>query len=355
MTLPVINVIMIPVVWVELSRSFGKNSYTDTLLSIVTLGFFNYYLNYFTDVKYVTNREINPKSSNGEWTSSLIFAIVAATIIHTYFIQPYTIPTSSLEKTLLVGDFLFVSKVNYGARVPMTTIAAPMVHDTLPFIKKKSYLNMKQIPFITELPYLRFFGFEKIKNNDIVVFNWPVDTMVNMFYTDKNYYKPIDKKTNYVKRAVGIAGDTLEVINGYVFINGEKNILPDEAKLQFSYLVQPKRNRFSKKIMINNYDITDAFGIINQNNTYKFMGISENALNKFKFHPNVDWIIKDTLTRGYRDSTVFPQSENYEWNNDFFGPIYIPKKGETIEINRNNIPLYKRLIDVYENNDLLIN
>ena len=267
LTLPVINVIMVPVVWVELSRSFGKNSYLDTLLSIITLGFYNYYLNYFTKVKYVENRGLNPKSSNGEWTSSLIFAIVAATIIHTYFIQPYTIPTSSLEKTLLVGDFLFVSKINYGARVPMTTIAAPMVHDTLPFINKKSYLNKEQVPFISELPYLRFPGFEKIKNNDIVVFNWPVDTMVNMFYTDKNYYKPIDKKTNYVKRAVGIAGDTLEVINGYVHINGEKNILPKEAKLQFSYLVQPKKNRFNKKIMINKYDITDAFGIIDQNNT----------------------------------------------------------------------------------------
>ena len=368
LTLPVINVIMIPVVWVELSRSFGKNSYLDTVLSIVTLGFYNYYLNYFTKVKYVENRDLNPKSSNGEWTSSLIFAIVAATIIHTYFIQPYTIPTSSLEKTLLVGDFLFVSKINYGARVPMTTIAAPMVHDSLPFtkgffgkdiygkpIKAKSYLNKEQIPFISELPYLRFPGFEKIRNNDIVVFNWPVDTLFNMIKrTDKNYYKPIDKKTNYVKRAVGIAGDTLEVINGYVYINGEKNILPDEAKLQFSYLVQPKRNRFSKRVMINNYDITDAFGIIDQNNTYKFMGISDNALNKFKFHPNVEWIVKDTLPKGYRDSSVFPQSENYEWNNDFFGPIYIPKKGETIEINSSNINLYKRLIDVYENNNLLI-
>ena len=138
LTLPVINVIMIPVVWVELSRSFGKNSYLDTLFSIITLGFYNYYLNYFAKVEYIVNRDLNPKSSNGEWTSSLIFAIVAATIIHTYFIQPYTIPTSSLEKTLLVGDFLFVSKINYGARVPMTTIAAPMVHDTLPFINKKS-------------------------------------------------------------------------------------------------------------------------------------------------------------------------------------------------------------------------
>ena len=352
--LPVINVIIIPVIWVELSRSYGKNNYVDTLLSVLTLGFYNYYLNYFVSVEYINNRDTNPKSSNGEWTSSLIFAIVAATIIHTYFIQPYTIPTSSLEKTLLVGDFLFVSKINYGARIPMTTIAAPMVHDTLPFLKTKSYINKEQIPVISELPYLRFPGYQKIKNNDIVVFNWPVDTMVNMFYTDKNYYKPIDKKTNYVKRAVGIAGDTLEVINGYVYINGNKNKLPDEAKLQFSYLVQPKKNRFSKKVMINKYDITDAFGIINRKNTYKFMGMSDTALNKFKYHPNVQWIVKDTLPGGYRDSTVFPQNENYNWNNDFFGPIYIPKKGKTIEINTSNMPLYKRVIDVYENNDLFV-
>ena len=212
--IPVINVIIIPVIWVEISRSFQKNSYVDTSLSIISLGFYNYYLNYFTNVEYVQNRDTNPKSSNGEWTSSIIFAVIAATFVHTYFMQPYTIPTSSLEKSLLVGDFLFVSKFHYGARVPMTTIAAPMVHDTIPFIKRKSYLNKEQLPFIAELPYLRLPGLQKIKRNEIVCFNWPVDTMVNMFYTDKKYYTPIDKKTNNVKRAVGIAGETTEVNNG---------------------------------------------------------------------------------------------------------------------------------------------
>ena len=121
--IPVINVIIIPVIWVEISRSFQKNSYVDTFLSIISLGFYNYYLNYFINVEHVENRNINPKSSNGEWTSSIIFAVIAATFVHTYFMQPYTIPTSSLEKSLLVGDFLFVSKFHYGARVPMTTIA----------------------------------------------------------------------------------------------------------------------------------------------------------------------------------------------------------------------------------------
>ena len=350
--MPVLNTIIIPVIWVELSRSFKKNSYTDTFLSICTFGFYNYYLNYFETIEYVEDRDINPKSSNGEWTSSIIFAVIAATFVHTYFMQPYTIPTSSLEKSLLVGDFLFVSKFHYGARVPMTTIAAPMVHDTIPIIKTRSYLNKKQLPFLAELPYLRLPGFQKIKRNEIVCFNWPVDTFKNMYFTDKYYYKPIDKKTNYVKRAVGIAGDTLEVINGYVYINGEKNQLPKRAKLQFSYLVQPKKNKFNQKVMIYNYDITDRFGPINSNYTYKFMGISDASLEKLKKDTNVEWIKKDTLPKGVKDPSVFPQKPSYNWNNDFFGPVYIPKKGTTIEINKDNIPIYERLIKIYENNDL---
>ena len=209
---PIVNLIMFPVIWVETARSFGKNTYKDTFLAFITLGFYNFYLNYIEDVKYVEGRDLHPKSSSGDWVSSILFAIVAATIVHTYFIQPYVIPTSSLEKTLLVGDFLFVSKMHYGARTPMTTVATPMVHDTIPFIKKKSYLSRPQ------LPYFRLPGFEKIERNDIVVFNWPVDTMLDMRHTDKHYYKPIDKKTNYVKRCVGVAGDSLEVRNGYVFI-----------------------------------------------------------------------------------------------------------------------------------------
>ena len=274
--LPVINVLMLIVIWVETVRSFGKNSYIDTVLAVISLGFYSYYLNYFSDVKYVENRSLNPKSSSGEWTNSIIFAIIAATFVHNYFMQPYVIPTSSLEKSLLVGDFLFVSKFHYGARIPMTTVAAPMVHDTLPLINKKSYSTK------LELPYLRLPGFQKIKNNDIVVFNWPVDTMLNMFYTDKYYYKPIDKKTNYVKRCVGIAGDTLEIRDGVVFINGNKNELTDRADLQFSYLIQPKNRTFGKKEMVNNYGITDPFGIINRQNTYKFISISDNTVDKFK-------------------------------------------------------------------------
>ena len=138
--LPVISLIMSIIIWVETARSFGKNTTTDTILSIVTLGFYSYYLKYFTDLKHIEDRSLKPKSGSGEWFSSILFAIVAATIVHTYSLQPYVIPSSSLEKSLLVGDFLIVSKMHYGPRVPMTTVGLPMVHDTIPILNKKSYL-----------------------------------------------------------------------------------------------------------------------------------------------------------------------------------------------------------------------
>ena len=147
--IPIINLLMFPILWVETIRSFGKNSNMDTILVIATLGFYIYYINYLVDVEYIEDRSLKPRTATGEWVSSIAFAIIAATIVHTYVMQPYTIPTSSLEKTLLIGDFLFVSKFHYGARVPMTTVAAPMVHDTLPFVKIRSYLNKPQVTLFT--------------------------------------------------------------------------------------------------------------------------------------------------------------------------------------------------------------
>ncbi|WP_346881110.1 signal peptidase I [uncultured Algibacter sp.] len=361
--LPIVNLIMLPVVWVETARSFGKNMPVDTVLAVVTLGFYNYYLNYVADVTYVEDRSLKPITSAGDWVSSILFAIVAATIVHTYFIQPFTIPSSSLEKSLLVGDFLFVSKFHYGARIPMTTVAAPMVHDTIPKLGIKSYLfddnfsNRKSSwKNKLQLPYLRFPGFEDIERNDIVVFNQPADTLLDMnnFNPDRNYYKPIDKKTNLVKRCVGIAGDSLEVRNGFVYINGKKNELPDRAHLQFSYYVQPKNSQFNPALLKKRYDITDNFGIINNQNTYYFSAISDEALAKFKNNPNVASIKPNIKEKGVRDSNIFPHDPNYNWNVDFFGPLYIPEEGKTININLEVLPLYKRVITEYEGNTLQV-
>ncbi|WP_295984509.1 signal peptidase I [uncultured Algibacter sp.] len=361
--LPIVNLIMLPVVWVETARSFGKNTTLDTVLAFVTLGFYNYYLNYIADVNYIEDRSLLPNTSGGDWLSSILFAIVAATIVHTYFMQPFTIPSSSLEKSLLVGDFLFVSKFHYGARVPMTTVGAPMVHDTIPVLNKKSYLfndhfEERKMSWKNklQLPYLRFPGFEKIDRNEIVVFNQPADTLkdMNVFKPDRNYYKPIDKKTNLVKRCVGVAGDSLEVRDGYVYINGKKNELPDRAHLQFSYLVQPKTNTFNPNFIKDRYDITDGFGIMNSQNTYYFSAISDEALSRFKNHPNVASITPNKQEKGVRDSDIFPHDPNYNWNVDFFGPLYIPEEGKTIDINLEVLPLYKRVITEYEGNTLQV-
>ncbi len=392
---PVVNLLMFPVIWIETIRSFGFYSKKDSLLVIITLGLYICYINYATDNKYIENRSLKPRSELGEWISSLAFAIIAATIVHTYFMQPYTIPTSSLEKTLLVGDYLFVSKFHYGARVPSTVIAAPMVHDSLPLVGMKSYVGRPQLPY-TRLP-----GFQKIKNNDIVVFNWPADTLKTMWgdNSGKFTYKPVDKKTNYVKRCVGIAGDSLEIKNGYVYINGKKNELPNRTKLQFFYtytsktpinnktypnFLRDKERSYVYKIKTEYWKNTKVQKALHQaGNLTKIGGDSlytevaggvaqslsqrlkmEIIDTKININLTDDEVVKlktysqtisvKKINHGV-DNAIFPHIESNQWSQDNFGPIYIPKKGVTVKLDTKTLPYYKQIIKRYENNDLEIN
>ena len=399
--IPVINQLMFPIVWIETARSFGFNKRKDTALVLLTLGFYLFFINYATNSTYKLNRSLKPRTALGEWVSSIAFAIIAATLVHTYVMQPYTIPTSSLEKTLLVGDYLFVSKFHYGARVPTTTIATPMLHDSIPTAiisekNTKSYLNKPL------LPYLRIPGFQKIKRNDIVVFNWPVDTLVHWMDPSKGTdFKPLDKKTNYVKRCVGIAGDTLEVRDGYVYINGKQNILPDRAKLQFYNRVYSEKglstqkllrytdkeferkfiinftsqNQFEKvmryatnnpeKIKDNQFIITTSDEGIPQwiINGYRLdikeistkirkANITDEIAAKLRKDSEVDSVVKVINPKGNKGNNMFPLTTNLSWNTDNYGPIYIPKKGTTVPLNMNSIPFYERIIEDYENNQL---
>ena len=399
--IPVINQLMFPILWIETARSFGFNKRKDTALVLLTLGFYLFFINYATNSTYTLNRSLKPRTALGEWVSSIAFAIIAATLVHTYVMQPYTIPTSSLEKTLLVGDYLFVSKFHYGARVPTTTIATPMLHDSIPtsIVSKKntkSYLNKPL------LPYLRIPGFQKIKRNDIVVFNWPVDTLVHWMDPSKGTdFKPLDKKTNYVKRCVGIAGDTLEVRDGYVYINGKQNILPDRAKLQFYNRVYSEKgfstqkllrytdkeferkfiinftsqNQFEKvmryatnnpeKIKDNQFIITTSDEGIPQwiINGYRLdikeistkirkANITDEIAAKLRKDSEVDSVVKVINPKGNKGNNMFPQATNLSWNTDNYGPIYIPKKGTNVPLNMNSIPFYERIIEDYENNQL---
>lgn len=344
--IPVINLFMFPIIWIETLRTFGKKSTLDMVLGVVTLGFYIAYVNYTQETTYHANRDLKAPNKTMDTLGSLSFAVVVATLVHTYFIQPYTIPTSSLEKSLLVGDFLFVSKFHYGARTPMTPIAAPMVHDTLPIIKTKSYLAKPS------LPYFRFPALQKIERNDIVVFNWPADTLFHMYKAaDKRYDKPIDKKTNYVKRCTAIPGDKIEIKDGIIFINGKESILPERAKPQYSYKVAwdgktPVDLDYIKKEL----NITDAFGQIAKD-TLIFSALPQASVDRLKNIPGLTKV--ERIIHKETDKSIFPGTK--DWNVDNLGPIYIPEAGKSVELNKETLPFYKKVIGEYEGNDLKVN
>ena len=347
--IPIINLIIFPVVWVETLRSFGKRSGLDTFLVLITLGLYLYYINYTQKLNYISDRSLSPQNKAADTVSSLLFAIVVATIVHTYFIQPYTIPTSSLEKSLLVGDFLFVSKMNYGARVPMTTVALPMVHDSIPLTKSKSYLTWPQ------LPYMRLPGIQNIDRTDIVVFNWPVDTVFRFFDTSKRRaYKPVDKKSNYVKRCVGIPGDNLSIKDGMVYIDGKILQLPERAKPQFSYKIAlDGKTPIDFESLFKDLDVTDPAGFIDQTkrDTVIMSALTEVGAERLKNTPGITAVIRQISRED--DNGVFPHIN--KWNRDNYGPVYIPEEGKTVALTAETLPFYKAIIIDYENNDLKVN
>lgn len=392
--IPTINLILFGVIWVETLRSFGKNSAKDTALVLLTFGLYIYTVNYSANPQHQPDRSLRPKTGFGETVSSILFAVVAATLVHNYFIQPYIIPTGSLEKSLLIGDFLFVSKFHYGARAPMTAVSVPMVHDTIPGLKIRSYLKKPQFP------YLRLPGLQKINRNEIVVFSWPADTVRQFFVREKRVDKPIDKKSNYVKRCVGIPGDTLEIIDGFVHTNGSKNQLPDRARVQYTHFAYAQKGVSSRKLL--------AEGFSDFNRTYKIDNITEssyqqiipyiigrmgNTIEDFRVIttakglptdvirktglrvseilelkkemtltldeattmrkvPEIDSVVRRFSKKNVPNEAFFPNKIPFDWNEDNFGPLVIPKKGMTVNLNKENLPLYKKIIAEYEANDL---
>ncbi len=391
---PIINLLMLPVVWVETARKFGKDSLTDTFLAWATLGLYGFYINYASDVTYNPEQPTVPKTKFGQFIGSTVYAVVIATVVHAYFMQPYIIPTGSLEKSLLVGDFLLVSKFHYGARTPQTVVSFPMVHDTIPLLKTRSYLKKPQ------LPYMRLPGLQQIKRNDIVVFSWPADTVRQFFKKEAGVVKPVDKKSNYVKRCVAIPGDTLTIEDGIIYINGKESIMPDRAKPIFGYKAYNAKGISARKLINAGYDdLTRKFLITNISqpildalrphllmianpdpSNYQVLtgskGLPLNIVQQYRIQakelletqkslfltlkeaeelPNA--VTLDSLKRNinskrtYNDS-YFPNNVRYNWNEDQFGPLVMPKKGATVQLNLKNVALYKKIISDYELNNL---
>lgn len=289
-----------------------------------------------------TKKPRKPKSKTREWVDAIVFAVIAATIIRTFFIEAYTIPTPSMEKSLLVGDFLFVSKVNYGPRVPMTPLAFPFAHHTMPLTR-----NAKSYSEAIQLPYYRLPGFEDIEREDVVVFNFPADEVD----------RPVDKRENYIKRCVAIAGDTLEIIDSEIFVNGKKQPEPEHAEL--SYKIYTNGDNFNydalRDLGLSRDDLgARNFQIDRSRNVYYFKSLTDKQVEAIRSFGNVTGVEPTILGEGERDDggIVFPGDTSLHWNRDNYGPLWIPKKGATVQLSAENLNIYERVISHYEGKDL---
>jgi signal peptidase I len=337
------------------------------------------YLGFSPNEKYAGHAVFRnyKKPGSREWIDAAVFAVVAATLIRTFIFEAYTIPTPSMEKTLLVNDFLFVNKMAYGPRVPKTPLSFPFVHNLMPFSQAPSYLKWIQ------LDYKRIPGYEKVERNDVVVFNFPLgDTVINdPDYGSKNPYydvlrrdykgnrdalmadwgdkilvHPMDKTDNYIKRCVAVAGDKLQVKAGRLFINDQPAYLAEGS--QITYRVETNGTPIDLANLEENFglnlrwDNKDA-EILQQ--AAQFQADSSYLLNMtlgdadvFRKMKNVKEVT--VMTIPYSD--LFPFDSHYSWTLDDYGPLTIPKAGVTVPLNDTTLPLYERLITVYEGHTL---
>lgn len=377
---PGVNFLMFGIMCLLMAKAFNKRSFQDKTIAFFIGFVYLPYLAFQKDTKYAgpEDRSKMKPSILHEWTEAIVFAVIAATVIRTFFFEAFTIPTSSLEKSMMVGDYLFVSKVSFGAKIPNTPLSFPFAHHTLPFTEyTKSYLEW------FKLPYFRLPGLASVKNNDIVVFNYPDGDTVALCAQDQSYYqlvrdyghdlvwnskeinpqtgkpyfgkivaRPPDKRENYVKRCVAIAGDTLFIKNQKLFLNSKPAYVAET--MQYTYKVRTDGTSFGPKV-IEKFDITDPIRT-EQDSTglYYLVNLPNNKVEEFKLLSNVKSFESVIEQAGEYSARIFPHKPTYKWNNDNFGPLYIPKKGVTINIDTTNIILYDRIIRIYEGNTLEI-
>ena len=296
-----------------------------------------------------------------EWGNAIVFATVVATLIHIFFFQMYVIPSSSMEKSLLVGDYLYVSKVTYGPQMPNTPVAFPFVHHTMPFSQTK-----KSFSEAIKLPYKRLKGLRQMERNDVVVFNFPagdtvlVENQAVTYYDvlrdyqeqygkqkgrellEKQYnivYRPVDKRENYIKRCVALPGDSIKIVDGELFINGKVQDKVVEKQYCYSINTSEPLSQYA----IDELGITEISG---SGNNY-FSPLTDQMVERLLKMKNVK-----SVTRYIATDESFPHDPHYKWTADNMGSLWIPKKGATITLTQENLPLYERIIDVYEDNDL---
>lgn len=365
--LPIVGPIMMTVFHLFLMKHFGKASFVQKLLTVILPFIYMAFVNYSKDAEvereeelYMTEEE-KQDGKKESFLGSITFAVVFATIVHVFFTQPFGIPTGSMERTLLVGDFLFVNKWTYGYRMPMRPLAIPFLQGTImdtgekgnPKDDPKSYVDA------VKLPYERILQFKKPQKNDIVVFNYPQDSV----------HTAIDRKDPYVKRCVAVAGDVMEFRAGRLFVNGKpENILGDQKK-QHKFIATTG-SQLDIPSLYKKYGFLPVQEVQTQTGyLYDFQGLTDQTAKEIKELPQIIdlkehiWA-KDTAAVSYKlnamhdaytknvDTTqsIFPI--NKKWNQDWYGPLRIPKKGDVVTLNQETLPEYRWIISEYEHNHL---
>ncbi|KMQ60228.1 signal peptidase I [Chryseobacterium angstadtii] len=364
--LPIVGPIMMSVFHIYLMKKFGKTLFQNQLLTVILPFIYMATVNYSKDAEvedenandlFATEEEKETKKKD-TFIGSITFAVVFATIIHVFVTQPFGIPTGSMERTLLVGDFLFVNKWSYGYRLPMRPVAIPFLQGTIMDTGQKG--NPKDDPksYVDgiKLPYTRIFQFNKPQKNDVVVFNYPQDSV----------HTAIDRKDPYVKRCVAVAGDTFEMRAGRLFVNGKPETVLGDQEVQHRYVV----NTGSQLDIPALYKIYGFLPVVEQpapmgsGYVYIFQGLTDKIAKEIKAIPQVVDMKEDITPRGeaavyYKDQaktkidttqSIFPV--NKPWNQDWYGPLKIPKKGDVVTLNQETLSEYRWIISEYEHNSL---
>lgn len=375
--IPVVGWFITPGIYIEVVKLFRRYSLLDHTLAALFAPFYFIYLGFSKKVLYVAaGKENHAKKAWREWADAAVFAIVAAVLIRTFVFEAYAIPSGSMEKTLLVNDYLFVSKTSYGPRIPNTPLSIPFVHNYIPGTSLKSYSKLAQ------LGYIRWFS-SPIKRGDPVVFNVPIgDTVINRenFQTLRTYYEikreaergdissqailsnaqdypvlvhPYDKADNYIKRCVGIAGDVLEIRGGNIYINNKPLQLPPQS--QMYYLVETYGQTLDKSIMREEYglDIGDESQLLIKGMNIYEMFLTADAADRMRTNglaKNITLLADDLETKNYT-GILFPYDLLHQWSLDDYGPLWIPKKGFSLKLTAENYSVYERAIRVYEGNE----
>jgi signal peptidase I len=352
---------------IKFVEHFGRFGFWHHAATVLVPWAYFPYMGFSKNERYAGNAVVNnyKKSGAREWIDAAAFAVVAATLIRTFVFEAYTIPTSSMEKTLLVNDFLFVSKFAYGPRIPNTPLAMPFMHHTIPGLNTKSYLEWIKIP------YTRWFA-SPVKRNDAVVFNFPAgDTLTKEFDSETPYYdivrdigrqrtwdeyhvttRPVDKRENYIKRCVAIAGDTILIKDGKLSVNGQPAYVSPTSATYYNVRTNSTWDEETLRaagVRLNQQENSELYYDFRPEGTGKYkINLTLDELETIKKLPGFVSVTRDTLKQpAYPyDTTVA------KWTTDEFGPLWVPKKGVSIQLDRNNLVLYERCIRVYEGNEL---